>query len=130
MNKLPDFFWADRLTPINYYGYISSVRDVVYEVSADTEREKEENMASIQRFHDLKRKCMATELDVSIKKGDGELVVMPNWQTDIWDNKIVIECKTEEGNTIFVGFYDFTYSIGLSIYSVDGRRPQPYKQES
>jgi hypothetical protein len=128
MNKLPDFFWADRLTPVNFYGYTSSVRDTLFEIEANTEREKEANSEMIQRFHDLKRKCMSMEVDMAFKKGE-EAITNPDWRTDIWDNKIVIECKTEEGNSIFVGFYDFTYSIGLSVYSVDGRIAKPYRKE-
>ena len=120
MNKIPDYFWADRLTPINFYGYTSSVRDVFFRIQ--TQGDKDVDKENIQRFHDLKRKCMAMCVDMR-RPNETE----PMWQKDVWDNKIVIECKTETGDTIFVGFYDIIYSIGKSMYSRDGRTARPYR---
>ncbi len=117
MNELPEFFWADRLTPVNYYGYTSATREVFCEINAN-----EEFPHIVNRFHDLKRKCMAMCVDVA-SDSDKE----PVWSKDVWDNKIVIECKTETGATIYVGFYDFTYSIGLSMHSRDRSEPRPYR---
>lgn len=114
-NKLPDYFWADRLTPINFYGYTSSVRERVYELGY-----RDEDNESRQRFMDLKQKVMEMYVDMS-REGEE-----PNWVRDVWDNKIVIECKTETGETIFVGWYDNECSIGKSMYSRDSRTPRPY----
>lgn len=120
MDRLPNFFWADRLTPINFYGYTSATRDRFYEV--DTHTESEEKKRDIERFNDFKRKCLAMCVDMR-REGDE-----PYWVKDVWDNKIVIECKTEDGGTLFVGSYDGRYSLGLSMYSRDRMEPRPYKQ--
>lgn len=118
MEQLPDFFWADRLTPVRFYGYPSSTGDRIFELdghlpNVDTD--------IVQRFQDLKRKCMSMELDMSREK-DKSL-----WYKDIWDNKVVIECKTEEGGSIFIGYYDCMYSIGLSASNRDGAEPREYR---
>lgn len=121
MKELPDYFWADRLTPINYYRYKSVVRDRIYEVRAASFEERLMNEEAIRRFNDLKKKCMTMSVDIS----DSE---EPNWRSDLWDNKIVIECETETGERIFVGFYDFTYSIGKSVSSDSWIKPWPYRE--
>ncbi len=115
MNKLPDFFWADRLTPVRFHAYPSYTKDLVYEIDVHTESAKDRYKDDIQRFHELKVKCMATPLNMT--PGAKE----PVWAEDRWDNKIVIECVTETGSTIFVGFKDCIYSIGLSLKTRDGR---------
>jgi len=116
MHKLPDWFYADRLTPINYYGYTSATREVFFEHFWD---EKDPDV--IARFNDLKRKCMMTPLDVR-REGDKD----PAWTKDVWDNKVVIECETEQGERIFVGYHDGTLTLGRKFYSKDGRTAQPY----
>ena len=121
MNKLPDYFWADRLTPINYYRYRSSVQDRFFEVRVLSEEEKVLHQEVIRRFNDLKKKCMT--MSVNINDLD-----QPDWTTDLWDNKIVIECRTELGETIFVGFSDFTYSIGKSVSTDSWIKPWPYRE--
>lgn len=108
MITLPDFFWADKLTLVKYYGYPSSVAEKFVEFNASDEEER----SNVERFHDFKRKCMATYVDVRMETTQDH-----NWSMDIWDNKIVIECKTEMDNTIFIGFDGFTYSIGLDVDS-------------
>lgn len=120
MNKLPDFFWADRLTPINFYGYASTTRDRFYEV--DMYQDREEKKHDIERFNDLKRKCLAMCVDMR-----REEETEPYWVKDVWDNKIVIECKTENNGTIFVGLYNGKYTLGLSVYSRDRIVPRPYR---
>lgn len=117
MKQIPEFFYADRLTPIAFYGYTSSVTDRIYEVDADDASER----LAVERFNDLKRKCMGMCVDMR-KDGDEE----PLWSKDIWDGKIVIECQKEDGSIIYVGYWDFTYSIGLSVECRTGRR-RPYK---
>ena len=117
MSKLPFFFWADRLTPVRFYGYPSSTKDRICEIDASDK----ENYDDVQRFHDFKRKCLETNLDMSKEDEDTD------WKKDIWDNKIVIECLTENGSTIFVGFYDFNYSIGLSVQNRDFIEPKRYQ---
>lgn len=121
--ELPDYFWAEMLTPINFYGYTSSTRDRIYVLEAHDEDTRVKRVNEIQRFHDLKTKCLAMSVDMRRKVEDD-----PVWVKDIWDNKIVIECRTDSGETIFVGFYDFIYSIGKSVYSRDRIIPRPYKQ--
>lgn len=117
--KIPDYFWADRLTPVKYFGYTSSVRMRVFEIDVYNKRGKEKEV--IQRFNDLKQKCM--DMFVDMRSSDS---TEPLWSSNVWDNKIVIECLTETGETIFVGYYDFNYSIGKAIYSRDGRIGRPY----
>ena len=121
--ELPDYFWAERLTPINFYGYTSSTKERIYHLDTHQEHIKIEKSNEIQRFHDLKTKCLAMFVDMRRKVEDE-----PVWVKDIWDNKIVIECKTESGDIIFVGFYDSMYNIGKSVYSRDRIIPRPYKQ--
>lgn len=123
MDKLPDFFWADRLTPVNFYGYVSSTREDIFVMDVNKDSGDDNYMEYVQRFNDLKRKCMAMCIDMRRRKTD----VDPVWVKDRWDNKIVIECKTETGATIFIGYYDFTYTIGISVWSKDGRIPRPYR---
>jgi hypothetical protein len=119
-NKIPEWFMADRLTPVGFYGYTSSVSDEgkIFEIpdvhtSTDTE--------AIGRFHDLKRKCLAMCIDMA-READSE----PVWTKDIWDAKIVIECLTEDGRTIYVGYWDFKYSIGIKVDTRIIRR-RPYR---
>lgn len=75
----------------------------------------------VARFNELKARCLATEVNVG---GPDDLEV---WQKDVWDNKIAIECITEAGNTIFVGFYDGICSIGLSVEGDSWVKPWPYR---
>jgi len=114
---LPDYFWADKLKPIRFYRYPSFTRDVFYEINV---AENKDERDTICRFHDLKRRCMDSYVDMKMSGED------PMWTKDVWDNKIVIECLTESGNIIFVGFHDFIYSVGEGVvnYYEKGR---PYK---
>lgn len=50
------------------------------------------------------------------------------WTKDMWDNKVVIECETERGHRIFVGFYDSTYSIGMGRTGDNWVVPLRYKE--
>lgn len=122
MNELPDWFYADRLTVINYYGYPSYTVDRFYELPVYDKSVEESRVMDIARFHDLKRKCMQTELDQR-----AEDATEPEWVKDIWDNKVVIECKTELGHTVYVGYKDLTFSLGLGVRS-EYRKPYPYRQ--
>lgn len=115
MDKLPEFFWADRLTPVRFYSYPSYTKEKVYEIDVHTDSAKEKYKADIQRFHEIKVKCMAMPLNMAPEGKE------PLWAEDRWDNKIVIECLTETGATIYVGFKDCIYSIGLSVRTRDGR---------
>jgi len=45
---------------------------------------------------------------------------------DKWDNKIVVECETEQGNRIFVGYYDCKYTLGLGRTGDRWTKPYPY----
>lgn len=119
-NKLPDFFTADRLTPVAFYGYTSSVSDdgKLFEIpdihsSKDTE--------AIRHFHDLKRKCLAMCVDMA-RESDLD----PVWTKDVWDGKIVIECSTEDNETVYVGYWDNKYSLGTKI-NVRMTRRRPYR---
>lgn len=105
---------ADRVTPIAFYPYPSSTRDRFYQTQVFLKRvPSEENKQMLEFFNDLKLKCLSTPLNVS----EG------SYRKDVWDNKVVIECLTEEGETIYVGYYDVTLSIGRSVKS---ERSKPY----
>lgn len=121
MEQLPDFFWADKLTLVNYYGHPSMVEDKIFEIPLATDEMKDRHSNKIQRFHDLKRKCLQTELSFDSS------TLVTTWETDIWDDKIVIECKTERGNTIFVSYNGWTYSIGLSVKNPQWVNARAYK---
>lgn len=116
--NLPDFFFADRLTPISYYSYPSSTGERIFELDVEPSDE-----VVIQRFNDLKRKCMDMEMDTSSQE-DSE----PVWEKDVWDNKVVIECKTESGDTIYVGYWDSKRTIGRTVENRYNRVPAPYRQ--
>jgi hypothetical protein len=117
-NNLPDYFWADRLTLINHYPFPSHTEDRIFEQRFD-----DDNAEVIQRFNDLKRKCLMTPLDVREEDAPD-----PVWATDVWDGKVVIECETESGEKIFVGWFDNNLTIGTSAKHAYNRKPQPYKQ--
>ena len=121
MNTLPDYFLVDRLTPVAFYGYTSSVSEdgKVYEI---TDIHSCKDTEAIARFHDLKRKCLSMCVDMR-REGDPD----PIWEKDVWDGKIVIECLTEDNRTIFIGYWDYRYSIGTKVNARTGRR-RPYKQ--
>lgn len=117
--ELPDYFWADRLTPVNYYGYPSATKEPFYEVNAN--EEKDTLRDQICRFHDLKTKCLQMCVDMRLSDRDE-----PVWSKDEWDDNIVIECKMETGETIYVGFSGFVYSISNSFNT--RRKARPYKE--
>lgn len=113
--QVPDYFWADRLIPVNYYGYVSCipVSDWIFQIHAH-----KDNREMVQRFLDLKQKCLEMYVDTSKEEDE------PCWVKDVWDNKVVIECKVEDGDTIFVSYYDDKFTIGKSV---KGRIARPYK---
>lgn len=119
MKELPDYFWADRLTPVNFYGYPSITEDPIYEINACDE--KDTRTEEVRRFHDLKIKCLRMCVDMKLSEvGD------PVWSKDVWDNNIVIECKVDTGETIYVGFCGFLYSISKKFNT--RRKPRAYKE--
>ncbi len=122
INQLPDYFRAERLTPVNFYGYLSSPNDRVFEITANSSFDRDKYREEITRFHDLKRRCESMEVDAS-----GVKAVSPIWTKLMWDDKITIECITEEGKTIYVGYWGCTFCIGMSINARD-RRPQKLRQ--
>ena len=84
--------WYD--TPKAFYPYTSSVQDRIFVVH-DYQRSKE--------FKDL-------------REGLSKWFKREGINAEI-DNKIVFEVEKEDGKSIFFGFYDFTFSIGLSVKS-------------
>lgn len=108
MDKLPDWFDASRLTPVKFYPYKSSVKDKFFEVCLYEETAKEKYYSEIKKLNEFKMKCMDTPLNMG-RKGQ------PQYRKDVWDSKIVIECKTELGSIVYVGFFDWNYSIGLGV---------------
>lgn len=84
--------WYD--TPKAFYPYTSSVQDRIFVI---------ENYQRSKEFKDFKQG-------------------LSKWfeSEGIWaeiDNKIVFEVERKDGKSIFFGFYDFTFSIGLSVRS-------------
>lgn len=122
IETLPEFFWADRLTLVNFYGYTSSPNNRIFEMSVYSDYDKVDKAEEMGRFYDLKRKCIATEVDMRGPKDNG-----PVWTRDVWDDKITIECLTEDGKTIYVGYWGNTFSIGTTI-SARNREPRPYRE--
>lgn len=113
---IPEFFWAHRLKPINYYRYASLVVDPFFEAECtDTES------TVVRRFNALKKMCMDTYLETNMDGLD--------YQKEVWDNKVVIECQTENGNTIYVGFYDLKLSIGLGVKTDPWVKPWAYRSK-
>lgn len=103
-SQLPEWFWADRLTLVRFYGYPSSTKDRVFELDFYTSR----TSPYIERINTFKIKAQTIPVNVA-REGEAS-----NWQP-VWDNKVVIECLTEDGKTIYVGFYDSFFSIGTDL---------------
>jgi hypothetical protein len=124
--KLPEFFEASNLIPVKYYRYSSRISLSFYELDTNSEESRTQYAADIRRFHDLKRKCLSMELEVPDKTGN--LVPL----TDIWDNRVVIECdvanKPPMGGKIWIGYNDGVYSVGLGCISDRWIKPYSYRK--
>jgi len=84
--------WYDK--PKAFYPYTSSVQDRIF-VVRDYQRSKE--------FKDLREQLSKWFKSEGI---NAEI-----------DNKIVFEIERGDGKSIFFGFYDYTFFIGLSVRS-------------
>ena len=82
--------------PVRFYPYTSAVRTRVYA----------ENMTQ------------DPDRSMYFEKTEQELIALFNAHgiPARTDNKIVFEFE-KDGKSIFVGFYDWTFSIGLSVFS-------------
>jgi hypothetical protein len=123
--NVPDFFWSHKLTPVNYYRYRSTVTDRFIEVEAYKATLTPEEEIFIKRFNDVKIKCLATSLNINPEVSDEEAKI---WQKDVWDNKIVIECRTELGHSVFMGCDNGIYCVGLGWEGDRWVKPWPYKE--
>lgn len=116
-NKSIPFYWrVSELTLVAFHRYTSHATDCFIEVRRDDEEEAA--MKSREWFNELRKRVESSWIlfDDGVKR------------TRQWDNKVVIECKTTQGNTIFVGYYDLTMCIGLSVRSDSWIKPCPFVQ--
>jgi len=115
-NHIVPFYWGvDSLEFVNFYRYTSFVVDSFIELRSQDYTNNTYPRTSDWCF-DFKAKVIDSFIDM------GEYGIRNNQ----WDNKIVIECKTSQGNTIFVGFYDGNMAIGLGVRSDDWIKPYPF----
>ena len=118
-NAIIPFYWnVDSLELVNYYRYTSFVTDVFIHLRSD-DRKNQEFPNTTNWYYEFQNKVMKSSMDMD------EYGV----RTNQWDNKIVIECKTSQGNTIFVGFYDGNMSIGLGVRSDEWIKPFPFVKQ-
>jgi len=117
-NKEIPFYWnAQELVLVNFYRYTSFVTDTFIEV----ERDEREKYPKTYAFFDTLQKRVRESY---IKTDYADVP-----RRDLWDNKVVIECLTSQGNKIFVGYYDFRMSIGLGVKSDSWVKPYPILKE-
>lgn len=98
-------YWVNLrdLKPIRFYRYKSSTINRFFEISTWRKEEKKKYKEQLEFFESFKRKVLRYKVLVDNKK----------YQIR-WDNKVVIECKVKGvDNTIFIGCFDETWSIGL-----------------
>ena len=117
-NKLIPFQWkVSELKLVNYHRYTSYATDVFIEINNNDENNKD---LDSQRawFRALRERVEAAYMDTAFPE--------QSIRTRQWDNKVVIECLTSQGNTIFVGFYDWTMCIGLGVRSDSWIKPYPF----
>lgn len=121
-NKQIPFYWrAEELVLVNFYRYTSFVTDVFIELDDRDDRDnKREHGAAFAFFDTLKKRVRESYIKT-------DYADVP--RRDIWDNKVVIECLTSQGNKIFVGYYDFRMSIGLGVKSDSWVKPYPILKE-
>jgi len=88
--------------PVKFHPYTSRTKERVFEVScgSDSELAKEYRYLEEDLLNLFNRSGIKCDLD----------------------NKIVFECEVEGGKKIFYGFYDWTFSIGLSYYDENEKR--------
>jgi len=117
-NKNVPFTWhADQLELVAFHRYTSHTTDTVIEVDNDDVVEDNTDAAmSILWFQALKKRVLEAYMDMG---ADGI-------RTKQWDNKVVIECRTSQGNTIYVGYYDWFYTIGFGVRSDSHIKPYPF----
>lgn len=110
------FFKAEQLTPIRYYRYTSWVTDRFFEIRYDDKLNP-----WIRVFEALKDKAKKMYMDISEAQDGSEI------RTQQWDNKVVIECLTSNGNILFVGYKDGGYVLGLGRDGDKWVKPYHYK---
>lgn len=111
--NLPYWFKVEEITPINFYRYTSFVESVFISFSSHNDVEREKYAYQISIFNKLREKIEAMKI-----VSNGEI-------TDVrWDNKVVIECINKDGHKFFVGYKDWTYSIGLGRRGDEWVKPQ------
>jgi hypothetical protein len=118
-NQEIPFQWrVNELTLVNFHRYTSHVIDAFIELREYEEKDK--LTPAYAWFTALRERVMKAHILFE----DG------TERTRYWDNKVVIECLTSNGNTIFVGFYDWTMSIGLGVRSDSWVKPYPINEHS
>lgn len=107
-DRLPIWLSMRNITPVRYYRYTSFVSDKLLEF---------EQKDAPEFFNELKERVMNRDIDIS-EAQDGSDV-----RTKVWDNKVVIECLTGNGNTLFVGYYDWKVCVGLGRWGDSWVKP-------
>jgi hypothetical protein len=118
-NQEIPFYWrVNELTLVNFHRYTSHVVDAFIEIREYGEEDK--LTPAYAWFTALRERVMKAHIlfEDGIER------------TRYWDNKVVIECLTPNGNTIYVGYYDFTMQIGLSVKSDSWIRICPISEHS
>ena len=119
-NVLPNWFRADNLKPINYYRYTSYVTDAIFRIQNMSNTDAQTYEKELAVFNALKDKSMKMNMDTG---EEGK----PDIRHKQWDNKIVLECLViDSGEKVFVGYKDWTYSIGLGVSGDSWVKPYPY----
>ena len=103
MNTQQFPYFANKIRPIKYYKYKSLVSDVFYNISYNTVGINDEFFSKSK--NSLEVYTWFKNIYSKIQKKNKDLYICTN--------KIVFECLTEFGNTIFLGWYDGTISLGL-----------------
>lgn len=107
--EIPFWWHVDGLKLVAFHRYTSHVTDAWMEVEASELKEK--SPISWRWFKDLEKRVRESwirEVESTGKSYD---------RTDVWDNKIVIECETSQGNRVFVGYYDNRFFLGFGVRS-------------
>ena len=120
--ELPSWFIPEKLKLKNFYRYTSWVEDAFFEVRNMNNYDRDKYATQLAAFIELQEKSMKTKVNVGYNTEDGK----PDLRERLWDNKIVIEVETEDGETYFVGYKDWTYKIGKGRGGDSWIEPYPY----
>lgn len=114
-NEIPFWLRSGTLILQEYYRYTSSVQERLIEVEWD-DKSPEANR-SRQWFELFREKLEQHDYDYSERQN---MSLIGKCQRD---NKIAIKCLTPTGAIIYIGYYDNSWSIGLSVYSDSWVKP-------